>query len=127
MFTVLSGGFTFHHLLVTITPEIIAFIELIGILIITIGSLKAFYKYIIAMFTGRYYPIKIELGNALALGLEFKMGAEILKTLLIRDMQEIYILGAVILLRAFLALLIHYEVKAELQHGDHDAASHNNY
>ena len=55
------------------------------------------------------------------------MGEEKLKTVLIREMSEIYILGAIILLRAFLTVLIHFEVKAEMQHGDSSEASLNNY
>lgn len=39
------------------------------------------------------------------------MGAEILKTVLIRDMQEIWMLGAIIILRALLSLLIHFEMR----------------
>ena len=41
------------------------------------------------------------------------MGAEILKTVLIRDMNEILILGSIIVLRALLSFLIHYEMKHE--------------
>lgn len=103
-------------LIAAILPELIALIEIIGILVIFTGCIKAFYCYIKGMFHHKYYPIKLELGNALALGLEFKMGAEILKTVLIREMSEIYILGAVIVLRAILTVLIHFEVKAEKEH-----------
>lgn len=118
-------GFSFHDVLVTITPEIIAIIELIGILVITVGSFKAFYKYILSMIGKKHYPIKIELGNALALGLEFKMGAEILKTVIIQsgNWSEIGWLAAIIAIRAILALIIHYEVKAEMEHQAHAEAT----
>ena len=51
------------------------------------------------------------------------MGAEILKTVLVRSMNEIFILGAIILLRALLSLMIHFEIKAENSHasGEHSA------
>ena len=55
--------------------------------------------------------IQINLAKGLAVGLEFKMAAEILKTVLLQSLDEIYMLGAVILLRALLSLLIHYEIK----------------
>ena len=45
------------------------------------------------------------------MGLEFKMAAEILKTVLVQEMSELYVLGAVILLRALLSVLIHFEMK----------------
>ncbi len=54
------------------------------------------------------------------------MGAEILKTVLIHEMSEIYVLGAIILLRAILTMLIHFELKAEEKHSPEDA-NVNNY
>ena len=39
------------------------------------------------------------------------MAAEILKTVLVRDKEELIVLGAVILLRAILSFLIHFEMK----------------
>jgi uncharacterized membrane protein len=49
----------------------------------------------------------------LALALEFKMGAEIVNTVIIRNLEELLILAIVIALRAVLALLIHWEIKNE--------------
>ncbi|MEG0289840.1 MAG: DUF1622 domain-containing protein [Erysipelotrichaceae bacterium] len=116
-----------EKIIVTTLPEITALLEIIGIIVITTGAIKAFIHYVESVIKDKHYAIKIELGNALALGLEFKMGAEILKTVLIRDMNEIYILGAIILLRAILSLLIHFEIKAEKLNGDDHHASPNNY
>lgn len=118
-----------EHLIETWLPEVYAVIEIFGIIIIAIGSIKAFMLYFASFIKKKRYPIKIELANALALGLEFKMGAEILKTVLIHEMSEIYVLGAIILLRAILTLLIHFEIKAELKHGivEKEEASTDNY
>ena len=80
------------------------------------ASLKAFVMYINSLIKHTHYPVKLSLGNALALGLEFKMGSEILKTVTIRTIDEIMILGAIIVLRALLSILIHYEVKNEKAH-----------
>ena len=44
------------------------------------------------------------------------MAAEILKTVLIREMSELLILGAVILLRALLSVLIHFEINPHKKH-----------
>lgn len=115
-----------EHLIETWLPEVYAAIEIFGIVIIAFGSVKAFAYYFASLIQKKRYPIKIELANALALGLEFKMGAEILKTVLIHEMSEIYVLGAIILLRAVLTLLIHFELKAEEKHNPQDA-NVNNY
>lgn len=116
-----------EHIIQTILPEIVSLLEIAGIFVITIGSLKAFYYYLKAFLMEGRYPIRIELANALALGLEFKMGAEILKTVLVRNLNEIFILGAIILLRALLSLMIHFEMKSEEEHGSSKEASPNNY
>ena len=106
----------FESIVHVIVPEIIGIIELMGIFIIVVGSIKAFVMYVNSLIKHTHYPIKLSLGNALALGLEFKMGSEILKTVTIRDFDEIKILGAIIVLRALLSILIHYEVKSEKEH-----------
>ncbi len=106
----------FESIVHLIVPEIIGIIELMGIFIIIVGSLKAFVMYINSLIKHTHYPVKLSLGNALALGLEFKMGSEILKTVTIRTIDEIMILGAIIVLRALLSILIHYEVKNEKAH-----------
>ena len=41
------------------------------------------------------------------------MGAEIIKTVLVRELQELIILAFIIALRAGLAVLIHWEIKLE--------------
>lgn len=105
-----------EHLIETYLPNIIHFLEIIGIIIITVGSIRSFIYFLIQFFNPKkVYNLRTELGAALALGLEYKMGAEILKTVLIRDISEIWVLGAIILLRALLSLLLHFEMKAEAQ------------
>ena len=95
-----------------ILPEIIHFLEFIGIVIILIGATQAFLFYLGSFFKKEgERNIKLMLGSSLELGLEDKMGAEILKTVLIRNMNEIWILGSIIVLRALLSFLIHYEMK----------------
>ena len=48
-----------------------------------------------------------------ALALEFKLGGEVLRTVITRDRDELFILGAIILLRGVLTFLIHWEIKNE--------------
>ena len=53
------------------------------------------------------------MAKGIALSLEFKMGSEVLRTVIVRDWAELGILGAVILLRGLLTFLIHWEIKQE--------------
>lgn len=58
---------------------------------------------------------RLHLAKGLALGLEFKMGSEILRTVVLRSMDELLIVAGIIALRAALTLLIHWEIKNEEQ------------
>ena len=102
-----------EHFVDLITTVAIHLLELMGILIIIVGAIKAFYKFIVNIVTKSNYPIKVEFAQSLTLALEFKLGAEILKTVIVRSLDEMYILAAIIILRAILAFVIHWEMKAD--------------
>lgn len=88
-------------------------LELIGILIIVFGSVQAIVLFFRNLIKKKRTNIVISLGKALALALEFKMGAEIINTVIVRDMTELGILAIVVAIRALLAILIHWEIKSE--------------
>ena len=90
-------------------------LEMIGIVVIAVGAFSSIIKQCVNSIKKKESNIKIDLGNWLELGLEFKMGAEIIKTVIARDLQELAILGVIIGLRAILALLIHWEIKTEMK------------
>lgn len=94
-------------------PFFINLLELMGITIVLIGSFKAFYLYILSLFKDYKIPVKSKLANTLATGLDFKLGAEILKTVLIKNIDELWIVAAVSLLRGFIAFVIYWEMKNE--------------
>lgn len=104
-----------EQLIEVIAPITIHILELMGIVIIIIGAVKAFYTFILNMITKRNIPIKVEFAQSLTLSLEFKLGAEILKTVIVRSLDEMYILAAIILLRALLAFVIHWELKSDME------------
>ena len=94
-------------------PFFINLLELMGITIVLIGSFEAFYLYILSLFKYYKIPVKSMLANTLATGLDFKLGAEILKTVLIKNIDELWIVAAVSLLRGFIAFVIYWEMKNE--------------
>ena len=100
-----------EHIVELSLEYLIPVCELMGIFIVAISILTAFATYIRNLFTGDEHDIKFQLASGLALSLEFKMAAEILKTVLIHDLTELTVLGAVIALRALLSILIHFEMK----------------
>ena len=100
----------FLHPLAEISASIL---ELIGIFIIIIGSCRALIKLLKNALEKKESHVVIALGRALALALEFKMGAEIIKTVIIHNLEELAILGVVIIIRALLAVIIHWEIRQE--------------
>ena len=88
-------------------------LELIGILIIIIGSFRALVRLAKSVIKKLPFRIVVDLGKALSLALEFKMGAEIIKTVIIHNLEELAILGVVIVIRALLAFIIHWEIRTE--------------
>ena len=86
----------------------VTILEFIGVLVLVLGAVKA----VIGYFS-RDDHVRLALAQAIALSLEFKLGGEILRTTIVRDWSELGILGAIILLRAAMTLLIHWEIKNE--------------
>lgn len=88
-------------------------LELIGVLIIIIGSFRALVRLIGCLLKKKPFHVVVDLGKALSLALEFKMGAEIIKTVIIHNLEELAILGVVIVIRALLAFIVHWEIRTE--------------
>ena len=84
------------------------FLELFGVVVLVFTAIKCF----------RYWikhdsRIRLDLAQGIALSLEFKMGSEVLRTVIVREWGELGILGVVILLRGILTFLIHWEIEHE--------------
>lgn len=110
----------YEHILHNIAELSALSLEFIGVIIIVIGSIKSLVQMISNLIRHRRINIVIELGKTLALALEFKMGAEIIKTVIVHDLTELAVLGIVILIRALLAFLIHWEIKMEKQDSEEE-------
>ena len=103
----------YQEILHTVAKITVHTLELVGILIIIIGSLRAVVQIFQNIRNKKHVNVTVSLGKALALALEFKMGAEIVNTVIVRDLKELGILAIVIGLRAILSLLIHWEIQRE--------------
>lgn len=101
------------YILDTLLPIFIQVMEVIGIFIILFSAGKSFVKYALRWFDFTDDNIKIEFAKGLALALEFKLGAEILKTLTVRTLDEMLILASIVLLRVILTFVIHWEIASD--------------
>ena len=102
-----------EHLINQYLPTLIHLLETMGIIVLAVGAFDGFYCYLKGLLHNNFTITKRHFANSLAMSLEFKLAAEILKTVLVRTLDEIIILGAIILLRALMTLIIHWEIKQD--------------
>jgi len=101
-----------EHLLEYIVPYITSSLELIGVLIIGIAALRGVIQFFKNGFNFSTDDVSIDFAKAMALSLEFKLAAEIIKTVVIRTLDEFIILAAVAILRVVLTFVLHWELKS---------------
>lgn len=82
--------------------------ELFGVCVLVYTAVKCFWRWL-----HKDSKCRLELAEGIALALEFKMGGEVVRTVVVREWSELGILGAIILLRGLLTFLIHWEIKNE--------------
>lgn len=99
------------RLLDVIVPYTAHFLEIMGIVILLFSAVRTFSKYIRNFGKSNPNVEKIEFAEAVALALEFKLASEIIKTVTIRNKNELIILGAVIILRVVLTVVTQWEIK----------------
>ena len=56
---------------------------------------------------------RLAIAQGIALALCFKLGGEVLRTVIVREWSELLVLGAIIFLHAAMSVLIHWEIKME--------------
>ena len=97
-----------HSLLEIIVNYGVVLFETAGVIVLLVAGVKGIINY-----CTKNPMTRLELAKGMAMGLEFKLGSEVLRTVVVRDWSELGILGAVIALRGALTFLIHWEIKNE--------------
>ena len=92
---------------------VVLLIELVGTIVLIYAVVSA----VIGLFK-HHRHVRLKLAEGIALALEFKIGGELLRTVIVRNWEELLILGAIILLRAALTFLIQWEIKIERKSGN---------
>lgn len=86
----------------------IIFLECAGVMVLLTTAIKS-----VCAWVQKRDHVRLRLAQGIALALEFKLGGEVLRTVIVREQSELVILGAIILLRGALTFLIHWEIKGE--------------
>jgi uncharacterized membrane protein len=99
-------------------------VEGAGALIIFIGAMVAFVRFVIVGLRDRrtagFVPIRLGMGRFLTLGLEFQLASDILRTAIAPTLQEIAELAAIAAIRTALNFFLGREIKEERAELGHD-------
>lgn len=97
------------HNIVHYCAEIgVALLELTSIFILVHHCIMGIKRYI-----KKDEHTRLKLAYGIALSLEFKLGGEVLRTLIVRNWMEMMLLGAIVVLCAAVTLMLHFEIKVE--------------
>ena len=88
-------------------------ISVISLIIVVYGAIIAFCAFLRNSFTATR-ELRADLGTYLLLGLEFLIASDILKTVLEPSLNELAILGGIVVLRTVLSIFLNKEIR-ELQ------------
>ena len=97
---------------------LVRLVEAAGAVVIFTGALLAFVRFLVAAVRHRHEPhrfvsVRLGLGRYLALGLEFQLASDILRTAVAPTLREIGELAAVAAIRTALNYFLAREIKEE--------------
>ena len=106
-------------MLTTFLNALATIISVTSLLIVTYGALIGIISFLVnefKRFTGKYSTTNIRklratFGTYLLLGLEFLIASDILKTVLEPTLNELAILGGIVVLRTILSVFLNREIK----------------
>jgi uncharacterized membrane protein len=96
---------------------LVRFVEAAGALIIFTGAVVGFVRFVLVSLRSRqaqdYVPIRLDFGRFLALGLDFQLAGDILRTAIAPTFTEIGQLAAIATIRTALNFFLAREIKEE--------------
>lgn len=94
-------------------PILIHLFELMGIIILTLGTFTAFINYFREKISNKDFKVKYEFANVMVTSLDFKLSAEILKTVIIKSKEELVILATIFIIRIIMTFVLEREMKSQ--------------
>ena len=90
----------------------------VGVFIVAAGALVATARLLVRRVhnTGNYYSsFRQDIGRAILLGLEFLIAGDIIRTVVVAPtIQNVLVLGLIVLIRTFLSLSLQLEIEGRL-------------
>lgn len=105
--------FVLEEYFTILVEYLILFVEFIGVAVLVGAVIKG-----VVDILRKNKHMRLNLVEGIALSLGFKIGGELLRTVIVRNWDEILLLGSIILLRAALTFLIQWEIRLEKKNGE---------
>jgi uncharacterized membrane protein len=90
-------------------------IDGVGVLVIVVGALLSTWRFLFRREEGpaaSYKRYRQDLGRAILLGLEFLVAGDIIRTVVVAPtLENVFILGLIVLIRTFLSMALQLEVE----------------
>lgn len=101
----------------TVVDSLVELVEAAGAIVIFVGAAIAFVRFVVIAARRRhvddFVPVRLGLGRYLALGLEFQLAGDILRTAIAPTFAEIGQLAAVAAIRTALNYFLNREIREE--------------
>ncbi|MDP9429733.1 MAG: DUF1622 domain-containing protein [Actinomycetota bacterium] len=106
-----------EELLIRVLGVAVPIVEGCGAAVIVIGALWAFVRFVLVGLhrrdAGAFVPVRLTLGRFLALGLEFQLASDVLRTAVAPSFRELGQLAAVAAIRTALNYFLSKEIAEE--------------
>jgi uncharacterized membrane protein len=106
-----------EELLVEALGVLVPVVEACGAAVIVVGALWAFVRFVVVGLrdrnAGAFVPVRLTLGRFLALGLEFQLASDVLRTAVAPSFRELGQLAAVAAIRTALNYFLAKEIAEE--------------
>ena len=106
-----------EELLAEVVSVLVTIVEACGAIVIIIGAVWAFARFVWVGLrhrdTGAFVPVRLTLGRFLALGLEFQLAGDVLRTAVAPSFRELGQLAAVAAIRTALNWFLGKEIAEE--------------
>jgi uncharacterized membrane protein len=112
-----AGMEYFRHIMEVVGTSV----DGVGVFIVAAGMVAATIRLVLrlrdrARVTGNYYSLyRQDVGRAILLGLEFLIAGDIIRTVVVAPtLQNVFVLGMIVLIRTFLSLSLQLEIEGKL-------------
>lgn len=111
----------------TAVDALVVLVEAAGAVVIVVGAALAFFRFLWVLpkrDADAFVPVRLTLGRFLALGLEFQLASDVLRTAVAPSFEELGKLAAVAAIRTALNFFLAREIRDEqatIEHNDERA------